>query len=53
MKDGMKVIGLTGGMSWESPAEYYRIINQTIRSLLGLRGGRSRSLSRARPELKR
>jgi aspartate racemase len=31
----MKVIGLIGGMSWESSAEYYRIINQTVRKLLG------------------
>ncbi|OLS25739.1 MAG: putative amino-acid racemase [Candidatus Heimdallarchaeota archaeon LC_3] len=27
----MKVIGLLGGMSWESSAEYYRIINQEIK----------------------
>jgi aspartate racemase len=31
----MKVIGLIGGMSWESSAEYYRIINQTVRARLG------------------
>ncbi|WP_419897759.1 aspartate/glutamate racemase family protein [Roseomonas sp. USHLN139] len=31
----MKVIGLLGGMSWESSAEYYRIINQTVRERLG------------------
>ncbi|PWT90573.1 MAG: aspartate racemase [Blastocatellia bacterium] len=31
----MKVIGLIGGMSWESSAEYYRIINQTVRNVLG------------------
>lgn len=30
-----KVIGLIGGMSWESSAEYYRIINRTVRSRLG------------------
>ncbi len=30
-----KVIGLIGGMSWESSAEYYRIINQTVRARLG------------------
>ena len=30
-----KVIGLIGGMSWESSAEYYRIINQMVRSRLG------------------
>ncbi|KAK1813212.1 hypothetical protein LTR12_012401 [Friedmanniomyces endolithicus] len=29
------VIGLIGGMSWESSAEYYRIINQVVRSRLG------------------
>lgn len=31
----MKVIGIIGGMSWESTLEYYRIINQTVRSRLG------------------
>ena len=30
------VIGLMGGMSWESSAEYYRIINQTVRDRLGV-----------------
>ncbi|MCF4124549.1 aspartate/glutamate racemase family protein [Methylobacterium sp. SyP6R] len=30
-----KVIGLIGGMSWESSAEYYRIINETVRDRLG------------------
>ncbi len=30
-----KVIGLIGGMSWESSAEYYRLINQMVRSRLG------------------
>ena len=30
-----KVIGLIGGMSWESSAEYYRIINQAVRTRLG------------------
>ena len=35
------VIGLIGGMSWESSAEYYRIINQLVRSRLsGLRSAR-------------
>jgi len=29
------IIGLIGGMSWESSAEYYRIINQAVRSRLG------------------
>ena len=32
----MKVIGLLGGMSWESSAEYYRIINQLVRERVGL-----------------
>lgn len=31
----MKTIGLIGGMSWESTAEYYRIINETVRDRLG------------------
>jgi aspartate racemase len=31
----MQVIGLIGGMSWESTLEYYRIINQTFRERLG------------------
>ncbi|MCB8881968.1 aspartate/glutamate racemase family protein [Acidisoma cellulosilytica] len=31
----MKMIGLIGGMSWESSAEYYRIINQGVRDRLG------------------
>ena len=31
----MKVIGLIGGMSWESSAEYYRLINRGVRSRLG------------------
>ena len=30
-----KVIGLIGGMSWESSAEYYRIINQAVRTRWG------------------
>lgn len=34
-----RVIGLIGGLSWESSAEYYRIINQTARARLG--GGHS------------
>ncbi len=29
------VIGLIGGMSWESSAEYYRIINEAVRHRLG------------------
>lgn len=31
----MKTIGLIGGMSWESSAEYYRIMNETIQKKLG------------------
>jgi aspartate racemase len=31
----MKMIGLIGGMSWESSAEYYRIINEGARDRLG------------------
>ncbi|MFX0084502.1 MAG: aspartate/glutamate racemase family protein [Candidatus Hodarchaeota archaeon] len=31
----MKTIGLLGGMSWESSLEYYRIINETAKGLLG------------------
>jgi aspartate racemase len=30
-----KVIGLLGGMSWESSAQYYRIINERVRRRLG------------------
>ena len=32
---GMKTIGLLGGMSWESTALYYRIINEETRRRLG------------------
>lgn len=31
----MKTIGLIGGMSWESSAEYYRILNQGVRDNVG------------------
>jgi len=31
----MRTIGLIGGMSWESSAEYYRLINQQVRDQLG------------------
>jgi aspartate racemase len=38
----MKVIGMIGGMSWESSIEYYRIINQEIgRALGGVHSARS------------
>lgn len=30
-----KTIGLIGGMSWESSAEYYRIINEMVRDRMG------------------
>jgi len=35
MLAGVKRIGLLGGMSWESSAEYYRIINEATRDRLG------------------
>ena len=31
----MKVIGLIGGMSWESTMEYYRLINESVKEKLG------------------
>ncbi|WP_288441397.1 aspartate/glutamate racemase family protein [uncultured Pseudomonas sp.] len=31
----MRTIGLIGGMSWESSIEYYRLINQQVRTQLG------------------
>lgn len=31
----MRTIGLIGGMSWESSAEYYRLINTAVRDRLG------------------
>ncbi|WP_206239104.1 aspartate/glutamate racemase family protein [Novosphingobium terrae] len=31
----MRSIGLIGGMSWESSAEYYRILNEGVRDALG------------------
>ena len=31
----MKTIGIIGGMSWESSAEYYRLINAQVRDRLG------------------
>lgn len=31
----MKTIGIIGGMSWESSAKYYKIINETVRDRLG------------------
>lgn len=32
----MKTIGLLGGMSWESTAAYYQMINPSIKSALGM-----------------
>ena len=29
------IIGLIGGMSWESSAQYYRLINEAVRARLG------------------
>jgi len=34
-EDTTRVIGLIGGMSWESSAEYYKLINQEVRRRLG------------------
>ena len=31
----MKIIGLIGGMSWESTVPYYRQINESIKAQLG------------------
>jgi aspartate racemase len=31
----LKIIGLIGGMSWESTVPYYRLINETIKNHLG------------------
>lgn len=33
--DTRQVIGLIGGMSWKSSAEYYRLINEDVRTRLG------------------
>jgi aspartate racemase len=30
-----RVIGMLGGMSWESSAEYYRLVNEVVRDRLG------------------
>ncbi|GAB3132641.1 aspartate/glutamate racemase family protein [Amycolatopsis stemonae] len=35
MLNGMKVIGLLGGMSWESSLEYYRLVNERVKAVLG------------------
>lgn len=31
----MKIVGLIGGMSWESTADYYRLINEGVKTRLG------------------
>jgi aspartate racemase len=31
----MRVIGMLGGMSWESSAQYYRLANELARERLG------------------
>ena len=31
----LKIIGLIGGMSWESTVTYYKIINETVKEKLG------------------
>ncbi|HEX2622612.1 MAG TPA: hypothetical protein VHL11_20775, partial [Phototrophicaceae bacterium] len=31
----MKMIGLIGGMSWESTLEYYRLINEMVKERMG------------------
>lgn len=33
--DAMKTIGLIGGLSWESSAQYYRLLNEGVRARLG------------------
>jgi aspartate racemase len=33
--DGMQTIGLIGGMSWESTALYYKLINERVRDRVG------------------
>jgi len=35
MEQCMKTLGLIGGMSWESSAQYYRLINEAVRHRLG------------------
>lgn len=35
MSDTQKTIGLLGGMSWESTATYYRVLNEGIKKQLG------------------
>jgi len=35
LEQRMKTLGLIGGMSWESSAQYYRLINEQVRRRLG------------------
>jgi aspartate racemase len=35
VKTDQAIIGLIGGMSWESSAQYYRLINEAVRDRLG------------------
>ena len=35
MGEGMRKVGLLGGMSWESTALYYRLLNEGVRERLG------------------
>jgi aspartate racemase len=35
MREGPLTIGMLGGMSWESSAEYYRRANELVRERLG------------------
>ena len=35
VKSSMKTIGMIGGMSWESTAEYYRVINERVKERMG------------------
>ena len=35
MGEGMRKVGLLGGMSWESTALYYRLVNEEVRDRLG------------------
>ncbi len=35
MAGGQRIIGMLGGMSWESTAEYYRLANELVRERLG------------------
>jgi aspartate racemase len=45
-QSSMKTIGLIGGMSWESSAEYYRLINEgVVRRLGGYHSARTLMLS--------